>query len=202
MKTEIVQKKDLKRLAEALQNNEVVAFPTETVYGLGVVCDSQEAIEKLKWAKKRPESKPFTLMVAHPCDIEKYAITCERDWKIINALMPGPLTLIFKRLESVPKEMTNGYDTIGIRCPEDAFVRSLIEAVGKPLLVPSANISGEPPATSSQEVLSALDGRIALIVEGQCQSGQASTILNLCGEKPEIIRQGELTQKRIEEVLA
>lgn len=202
MKTQIVTKKDVNMLAEALQNDEVIAFPTETVYGLGIVYDSKKAMEKLKWAKKRPESKPFTLMVADKKMIADFAITTKRDWKIIEHFMPGPLTLIFKRKEEVDASITNGFDTIGIRCPDDEFVLDLIRKAGKPLLVPSANISGEPAALSSDEVLAQLDGRISMVVQGQCGSGKASTILNLCEDDIKVIRQGELTLKQIEEVLS
>lgn len=201
MKTEIVSKEDFDLLVEALNRNEVIAFPTETVYGLGIVYDSSEAMANLKWAKKRPETKPFTLMVADPKDILKFAHTSERDWKIINALMPGPITLIFKRLESVDASITNGYDTIGIRCPNEPFVRELVKRAGKPLLVPSANISGEPAATSSDEVLEHLSGRVALVVEGHCGSSTPSTIVSLVNDEIKIIRQGEITLEKIEEVL-
>lgn len=201
MKTEIVTHEDFDLLVEALNRNEVIAFPTETVYGLGIVYDSNEAMANLKWAKKRPETKPFTLMVANPEEIKEFAQTSERDWKIIHALMPGPITLIFKRLESVDASITNGYDTIGIRCPNDPFVLELIQRVGKPLLVPSANISGEPAATSSDEVLEHMSGRVAMVVKGQCGSSTPSTIVNLVGDEIKIIRQGEITLEKIEEVL-
>ena len=202
MQTQIVTKADLDLLAEALQNEEVIAFPTETVYGLGIIYDSTKAMEKLKWAKQRPESKPFTLMVDDKKMISDFAKTKDRDWKIIEHFMPGPLTLIFNRKETVSPYITNGFDTIGIRCPDDPFVLELIRKAGKPLLVPSANISGKPPAFTSDEVLAQLEGRIAMVVEGVCGSGKASTILNLCQDEIEVIRQGELTLKKIEEVLS
>lgn len=201
MKTEIVSKSSVDHLAKTLLEEEVVAFPTETVYGLGIVYDSRRAMEKLKWAKQRPESKPFTLMVADPRDIERFAKTTKRDRAIIAAWMPGPLTVILPKREDIPDWITNGYATIGIRCPADSFVRDLIRKVGKPLLVPSANISGEPAAKNDQEVLAAMDGRIALIVEGKCQSGQASTILDLCKKDIQVLRQGELTLTKIKEGL-
>ena len=202
MKTQIVSKEDVDLLVKVLHQDEVIAFPTETVYGLGILCDSKLAMAKMKWAKQRPESKPFTLMVGQPEDIRLFAKTTPRDWKIIRALMPGPLTLILERLESVNADLTNGYETIGIRCPDDPFVLELIRRAGRPLLVPSANISGKKAAVNSDEVLAQLDGRIAMVVKGQCGSHQPSTIVDLTGETPKIIRQGEITLSQIEEVIS
>lgn len=201
MHTKIVTKNQIDELVEALNDEKVIAFPTETVFGLGIVYDSELAMERLKWAKQRPETKPFTLMIADSSWIDKFAYTKESDWKIINRFMPGALTLIFNRKKEVDARITNGYDTIGIRYPDDAFVLELIRKVGKPLLVPSANISGLPAATSTQEVLDQLDGRIAYVVEGKCESNEASTIISLVDEKPTLIRQGKIQLSDIEEVV-
>lgn len=201
MQTKIVEKKDINQLVEALNNEEVIAFPTETVFGLGIVYDSEVAMERLKWAKQRPETKPFTLMIADTSWIKQFADTKESDWKIISQFMPGALTLIFNRKKEIDSRITNGYDTIGIRFPDDAFVLELIKKVGKPLLVPSANISGLPAATSTQEVLDQLDGRISYVVDGKCESNEASTIISLVGEKPTLIRQGKIQLSDIEEVI-
>lgn len=202
MQTKIVTKQDIDLLVEALYQEEVIAFPTETVYGLGILYDSKKAMEKLKWAKKRPETKPFTLMVQDPREIENFAKTTPRDWKIIQAFMPGPITLIFERLDSVDPSLTNGYKTIGIRCPDDPFVLELLKKAKKPMLVPSANISGQKAANNSEEVMASLDGRIAMVVEGQCGSQTPSTIVDLTGKEPRVIRQGEITLAKIEEVIS
>ncbi len=202
METKIVTKENIDALVETLNNDEVIAFPTETVYGLGIVYDSKVALERLKWAKERPETKPFTLMIADKSWIKDFAVVKENDLKVIDAFMPGPLTLIFKRRSDVDARITNGYETIGVRFPDDAFVQTLIKKVGKPLLVPSANISGMPAATNTKEVLDQLDGRIAMVVDGKCGSGEASTIISLVDEKPTLIRQGKILLSQIEEVIA
>lgn len=202
MITKVVSKTDIEVLVEALKNEEVIAFPTETVYGLGIVYDSEVAMEKMKWAKQRPETKPFTLMIADTTIIQDFAKTKAEDWKVIEAFMPGPLTLIFKRKEEIDPRITNGYETIGIRCPDDPFVLELIRKVGKPLLVPSANISGMPAATCTKEVLDQLDGRISLVVDGKCEGKQASTIISLVEDKPKLIRQGDILLSQIEEVMS
>lgn len=202
MKTEIVRKSDLEVLVSALKQSKVIAFPTETVYGLGIIYDSIEAMEALKWAKQRPENKPFTLMVSDVKMIEDFAITKASDWKIIEAFMPGPLTLIFKRKKEIDARITNGFETIGIRCPDDPFVLELIKQVGKPLLVPSANISGMPAATNTKEVLNQLNGRISYVVDGKCEGSEASTIISLVEEEPKLIRQGKILLSQIEEVMS
>lgn len=201
MQTKVVTKDQLDILVDAVKQGEVIAFPTETVFGLGIVYDSKIAMDRLKWAKQRPESKPFTLMVSDVSWIEQFADTKKDDWKIINRFMPGALTLIFNRKKEVDSRITNGYDTIGIRCPDDPFVLELISRVGKPLLVPSANISGMPAATSTQEVLDQLDGRISLVVDGVCGSSEASTIISLVEDRPVLIRQGKIQLSEIEEEL-
>lgn len=202
MLTKRVSANSLEELAEALKRDEVIAFPTETVYGLGVIYDSVKAREALIRAKQRPENKPFTLMIANRQDIEDFAYVYHAHRCLIEHFMPGPVTFIFKRLESVDPMITNGFDTIGIRLPDDAFVCSLIRKVGKPLLVPSANVSGRPACLNSEEVMRELGGRISYVVEGQCGSGQASTIVDLTQPEPRIIRQGKITLKEIKEVMS
>ena len=202
MLTKRVSANSLEELAEALKRDEVIAFPTETVYGLGVIYDSVKAREALIRAKQRPENKPFTLMIANRQDIDDFAYVYHAHRCLIEHFMPGPVTFIFKRLESVDPMITNGFDTIGIRLPDDAFVCSLIRKVGKPLLVPSANVSGRPACLNSEEVMRELGGRISYVVEGQCGSGQASTIVDLTQPESRIIRQGKITLEEIKEVMS
>lgn len=201
MKTKIVKKDNIEVLVKALNNGEIIAFPTETVYGLGVVYDSYEAVEKLKKAKQRPENKPFTLMVSSKEMIYQFAEINQQAQIILDAFMPGALTLIFNKLKHVEPYITNGFSTIGIRFPNDPFVIELISAVGKPLLVPSANISGRFPALTHQEVLEQLEGVISYVVEGKCTSEVASTIIDVTKDKIQLLRQGEITLDKIKEKL-
>lgn len=201
MVAKCVTKQDILALVECLQKEEVIAFPTETVYGLGIVYDSPLAMERLIQAKHRPENKPFTLMVAHKEDIGRFAKLRQRDLKLIEGLMPGEVTFIFNRREDVDSRITNGYPTIGVRMPNDPFVLEMIATCGKPLLVPSANISGEPACLTSDEVFACMKDSVSLIVEGKCGSGVASTIIDLTKEDISIIRQGRMTMSQIEEVL-
>lgn len=201
MKTKLVSKNQIDEMAQCIKNQGIVAFPTETVYGLGVAYDSYEAVQKLKVAKQRPESKPFTVMVSCFEDFSRFAQISERDWTLIHHFSPGPVTYIFKRKPDLPDYITNGYETVGIRYPKDDFVLAFIRQVGLPLLVPSANLSGEPSCLTGEEVLDQLGGRIDMCVEGHCGSGVASTIVDLTGEELKIIRQGEITLAQMMEVL-
>jgi L-threonylcarbamoyladenylate synthase len=198
METLRLEKHQLKKVAEILDRGGVVAFPTDTVYGVAVRCDSPSAIQRMKEAKQRPESKPFPMMVNSLSQIEAVASLNVRDRRLIQRWMPGALTMIFAKKPEVPDIVTNGFDTIGIRMPDDPWILELIKEVDCALLVPSANLSGEPPATDSDEVLRQLDGRIDAVVLGKSGAQLASTIIDTRMEDIKIIRQGKLTLEEIQ----
>lgn len=198
--TLIIDQNDVGKIVDALKNDQVVAFPTETVYGLAVRYNSYEALSKLVKAKNRDISKAITLMLDNPSDIQKYAEVSLRDQQIIDAYMPGKITLIFNKKEAVDSQMTSGKETIGIRIPDSSFVLSVIGEAG-PLLVTSANISGGKNTTSTKEVLEQLDGRIDMIVDGQTSGDVASTVVDLTDGHIKILREGTITKKDIERVL-
>lgn len=193
MKTVIKEKIDLDAIVETLKNDGVVAFPTETVFGLGVIYNSNKAIDRLIKAKNRDMSKRFTLMLDSKNKIEDYAIVSLRERKIIEAFMPGDLTIILNSKDNK--------QTIGIRIPDDDFVCSLISKCQIPLYVTSANISHQPSALNDKEALTQLDGRIDMIVKGECKMNQASTVVDLTGDTIKILRQGRITLEMIEEVI-
>jgi L-threonylcarbamoyladenylate synthase len=197
METLRLEKHQLEKVAEILDREGVVAFPTDTVYGLAVKCDSPNAIQRMKEAKQRPESKPFPMMVHSLAQIEAVASLDERDHRLIKRWMPGALTMIFAKRAEVPDIVTNGFDTIGIRMPDDPWILELISKLNCALLVPSANLSGEPTACDSDEVLRQLDGRIDAVVLGRSGAQIASTIIDTREETIKIIRQGKLTLDEI-----
>lgn len=198
--TRIVKSSEMSEIISAIQNGKVVAFPTETVYGLGVKFGNGEALDRLMEAKNRDYSKAITLMVANKQDIENYAYISEDAKKIISKFMPGMLTLVFKKKKCVDSMMTNGKETIGIRIPDSDFVLSLLKEAG-PMLVTSANLSNHPNTTSTEEVLQQLDGRIDLIVDGKTEDSIASTVIDVSGKDIKILREGKISQKDIEEVI-
>ena len=198
METQSVTKKDSAQIVEILNRGGVVAFPTDTVYGLAVRYDLKEAILKMKEAKQRPETKPFPMMVSSKAQIERVAVTDARSQKLIDQWMPGALTLVFKKRPEIDELVTNGFPTIGIRMPDDDFVLEIINRVGVPLLVPSANLSGQPSCTTSEEVLKQLDGRIDAVVLGESGASTASTVCDTTGDELKILRQGPIKLEDLE----
>ena len=198
METQRLTKKDSAQIVEILNRGGVVAFPTDTVYGLAVRYDLKEAILKMKEAKQRPETKPFPMMVSSKAQIERVAVTDARSQKLIDQWMPGALTLVFKKRPEIDELVTNGFPTIGIRMPDDDFVLEIINRVGVPLLVPSANLSGQPSCTTSEEVLKQLDGRIDAAVLGESGASTASTVCDTTGDELKILRQGPIKLEDLE----
>lgn len=196
----IVSQKDLDTVCQALDEHKVVAFPTETVYGLGVKFNDTDGLEALMIAKNRDYSKAITLMVPSIDDIEKYAYVSDQARKVIHAFMPGMVTLIFNKKECVDDIMTNYKPTIGIRIPDSEYVLSLLKKAG-PMLVSSANLSNHVNTTTPEEVIEQLDGRIEYVVEGKTSDNIASTVIDLTGDDIKILREGKITEEDIRRIL-
>ena len=191
--------KDLSAVAEEVKSGKVVAFPTDTVYGVGVRYDDEAAIEAMKRSKGRPESKPFPMMVCDEVQMASVAWIDEDILRLVRRLTPGALTLVLKKKDNVPDYVTNGKDTIAIRIPDHRFVLDLLEKVGVPMLVTSANLSDYPSCRTYHEVMEQLDGRIDAIVDGQCGSGVASTIVDVTCRPFKILREGAVSLEEIME---
>ena len=184
-----------------LDNSGVVAFPTETVMGLGIYFDDHKAYEYLNKIKNRPEDKPYTLMLGNVKDIDQYAYVSEEARKVINAFMPGPITVLLKVKENVPTYVTHNTGIIGVRVPAMRDLLKFIQYCEKPLLVPSANKSGEKPAMSSDEVESIFGDEVGYVFKGTCSGGVPSTIVDLTGEQVKILREGPISFDDIKQVL-
>lgn len=198
--TKVVLENQMNEICDVIQKGGIVAFPTETVYGVGIHFNDEEALDRLMEAKNRDYSKAITLMVADKKDISQYAYISPQAQKMIDQFMPGMITLIFKKKESVRDSMTNGKSTIGIRIPDSEFVLSLLKKVG-PMLVTSANLSQHSNTTSTQEVLNQLDGRIDLVVDGKTSDNIASTVVDVSQDEIKILRAGKITKEQIEEAI-
>lgn len=196
--TKVLKKENLDEIVTEILNGEIVAFPTETVFGIGCRYGDQEALEKLFIAKNRDHSKAITLMLSRVEDLKKYAYVDASIMNVAKTFMPGRITLILKKRPEVDDAMTNGLPTIGIRIPDSSFVLDLIDRTG-PLLVTSANLSSHENTTNEKEVLAQLNGRIAAVVEGQTSSAQASTVVSLIDGQMKILRAGPITEKEIKE---
>jgi L-threonylcarbamoyladenylate synthase len=192
MKTEQFTYQNLEGLATLLRSGEVVAFPTETVYGLGVIYDSKSAYDKLMVVKQRPENKPFTLMCVSVEEIKTFAKVSKVTSLVISEYMPGPLTLVLPSKPGIPEWVDLNTGKVGVRISNLQFLQELIIKVGKPLLVPSANITGETPALTGEEVLRVFDGLIAGVLMGNTSKGQPSTVIEM-GPPIKLIRQGPIS---------
>ena len=199
METVLVEKENINEVIDLLNHDEVVAFPTETVFGLGVKFSHLEALEKIYEIKHRSHSKAISLMIYDPKDIEKYAYVNKNAQKLIDHFMPGMITLVLKKKSILSDDFTAGYDTIGIRIPDDTFGLKLLKEVG-PMLVTSANISGQETLLNDQEVYKQFKGKIKMIVKGKCKNTLASTVIKV-DEDVTILRQGCIQEEEIREVL-
>ena len=194
-------KKDISKCAEILKNNGLLAFPTETVFGLGIKASSEENYEKLVKVKNRPNDKPFTLMCSKIKKKKKFVEIDEKTRKIINYFMPGPITLILKTKTDVPHFVDLGTGFVGVRIPDDKFVVNMIKEVGEPLLVPSANISSFPPAKNDKEAIEYFHDTIDGVVEGECINGIPSSIFKIDNGKIILIRKGLISLEEVEEIV-
>lgn len=186
-----------------IRQGEVVAFPTETVYGLGADATNPHAVDKIFQAKGRPSDNPLIVHIASLKDLE--GLTREipdSARRLMDAFWPGPLTLILPKKEGLPHQVTAGLDTVGIRMPDHPVARRLIERAGVPLAAPSANRSGRPSPTTAQHVLEDLEGRIAAVIDGGATGvGVESTVVDMTAGVPMILRPGGITQEQLEQVI-
>lgn len=193
--------KEIEDCKKALDNHQVIYFPTETVMGLGVYFDDFIAYNNLNKIKNRREDKPYTLMVKDKDQIEKYAYIDLRAKKIIDAFMPGSITILLKAKENVPPFVTHNSGIIGIRIPTNIEAKELLNYLNKPLLVPSANKSGDKPANNSEEVLNIFKNNSLVGIEGIAKKEKPSTIISLVNEDIKLIREGPIPFEEIIKIL-
>ena len=184
----------------ALLSGKVVAFPTETVMGLGVVYNDRKAYDLLNHIKCRPEDKPYTMMVSQIEEIDKYAYVDEKVRKVINHFMPGSLTILLKSKENVPDYVTHKSGVIGIRIPTNEEALELLKRVKVPLLVPSANKSGEKPALDSDEVRVIFTDELGGAIDGKAKGEIPSTIVDFSKNNPVLLRKGPIPFENIVDI--
>lgn len=195
--------KGIIKAAAIIKNGGIVAFPTETVYGLGAAATNSRAVKKIYAAKGRPSDNPLIVHIASLKQLERVAEKIpDYAYRLAEHFWPGPLSLILPRASEIPQEVSSGHPTVAVRMPGHKVALDLIDAAGVPIAAPSANRSGRPSPTSYRHVLEDLTGRIdAVIKSGSCSIGIESTVLDLTSSVPLILRPGGISREELEAVL-
>jgi len=193
----------IERALQVLRAGGLVAFPTDTVYGVGALPSLAQAVERIFLAKGRPRSKAIPMLLDSAARLPELAENIPPDASLLaQKFWPGPLTIVLTRKPTVPDVVTAGGTSVAVRVPDHPFALRLITAAGGALATTSANRSGQPDPVTAQEVLGSLEGRIDLILDGGlCPGGLASTVIDLAGASPRVVRWGAVEREALEEAL-
>jgi L-threonylcarbamoyladenylate synthase len=193
----------IKEIAEVLRDEGVIAYPTDTFYGLGANCFSEKAVRKIYRLKRRRPSKPLSLLISGMDMVQDVALDIPPVfWKLAKEFWPGPLTIILKASSRLPKSLLGPKNSVGIRLPGVSWLKKLMKETGFPLTATSANISGEEEVTAPEKVSTIFYGKVALIVDGgKAKGGLPSTVLDLTSPQAEILRQGAVPRLLLEKYL-
>ena len=196
------EKSKIKAAAKIIREGGLVAFPTETVYGLGANALNPKAVRRIFAAKNRPLDNPLIVHIADKADVYWLADKIPKDADKLMDLWPGPLTLVLKASDIIPKETRGGLSTVAIRMPNHKVALALIRESGVPIAAPSANLAGRPSPTTAEHVKQDLDGKIEMILDaGPTRIGVESTVIDLTSESPQILRPGGLTYEELKRIL-
>lgn len=191
---------DIEEIVDILKNNGVISVPTDTVYGVCARINSKKAHDNLILVKNRPETKPFPVMCANEEQIKDIAIVNEKAEKIIKAFMPGPITIVLNKKETVPDYITNGKKTIAIRMATSKTLEKIILSLGTPIFMSSANQSGEKTSESLEEIEKNCP-KINGMLEGKIKLGIGSTIIDCTSEKIKVLREGPVRLEEINNII-
>ncbi len=205
MNTQILgtDQKSIKKAAEIIKNGGIVAFPTETVYGLGADVFNENAVKKIFEAKGRPADNPLIVHISDFSMLDGIVSEVTESARILmNTFMPGPITIILRKNRDISDYVTAGLDTVAVRFPSDKTAQALISSSGTPIPAPSANLSGKPSPTIAKHVIDDMSGKAdAIINGGECSAGVESTVVDCTGENPVILRPGIITYEDIKKII-
>ncbi|MDH7512738.1 MAG: L-threonylcarbamoyladenylate synthase [Clostridiales bacterium] len=198
-----VEPKELKIIAVTISREGVMAYPTDTFYGLGADCFSGKAVRRIFRLKKRPLVKALPVLISDPAMARKIAVSIPPVFdEITSSFWPGPLTLLLHAARHLPEELVGPGRTIGVRMPSVAWLRELVEEIGSPLTATSANISGKGEIASPEKVVDLFKNRVELIVDGgEAPGGRPSTVVDLTLDKPRLIREGAFPEEKLRKYL-
>ena len=200
---EDINKDELDLVNKCLSNGKLVIFPTETVYGIGADARNSQAVDDIFIAKGRANDNPLIVHLGNKEDISKYAIIQnEVEEKLINAFMPGPFTIILKKKEIIPNNVSAGLDTVGIRIPSNKIANTILSTSNIPVAAPSANVSGKPSGTNINDIINEFDNKVDYIIDGgNTDIGLESTVVKVIDGVPSILRPGFITKDDILDVI-
>lgn len=200
---EYLNEENLELLKKEIENNKLVIFPTETVYGIGANALSEDSVSKIFEVKERARNNPLIVHLKDKEEISKYAvISNEIEQKLIDSFMPGPFTLILKKKDIIPECVTAGLDSVGIRIPINEIANKFLEYVSVPIAAPSANISSRPSGTKVSDIKDEFDNLVNYIIDGgESKIGLESTVVKVIDNIPTILRPGFITKEDIENVI-
>ena len=201
METKIYQSFEYEKIVSDLLDGQVVAFPTDTVYGLAIVYDNKDAFDKLYQIKNRSITKPISMMVASSDIIHKVAFVDQKSQKVIDKLLPGALTIILNAKDNLPTHVTFNNPTVGIRIPNHQTTLNILNKVNKPLLVTSANISNSTDLIKAEDVFKQFNGQIASLINEDATNGVASTVVNLTTSPIKVLRKGPIEEETILKIM-
>ncbi|MDD2433765.1 MAG: L-threonylcarbamoyladenylate synthase [Bacilli bacterium] len=200
MQTIIFEKKDYSQIIPLFFNDEVIAIPTDTVMGLACLARSEKAYQKLVEVKGRPTNKAFAMAVPSVDMLYSYGKINAQQRRIVETFLPGPLTIVVLKQENIQDYVTAGSKTIALRVVPEPVVAEVLTSLQEPILLTSANMSGQPSLLTSAEVEKVFNEKIRGIIAGDAGSGLATTVVDLTGKEPKILREGAISLKEIKEV--
>ena len=198
----ILNHEQLDIASKILKEGGLIAFPTETVFGVGVIYDNKASYDRLISVKRRPPDKPFTLMLADIEDVKKFAVLNKVSQALVDHFMPGQFTMITTAQPGLPSWCVSTIGNVGIRIADYDLIRDLIRKTGKPLLVPSANRAGEAPATTCEEVIKIFGDELPAVIEGKSISNVPSTIVLVEEKYTHVFREGAIKIEDIKKVIS